>query len=253
VSFGSVTVGSTNSQTMRISNLGTATLNLSQHLLAGTAFNLSGLSLPSSVSPGGAASFTVGFAPASAGSFLGSLTLVNNSPNSPVVLAFSGTGIASTPQLSVSPTSVSKDTLLGSGFTLSGLALPVTLSAGQSTSFNVAFAPTTAASYSATVTVTSNAVNSLTTISLAGWGTAPVTHSVTLRRTPSSSTFVGFNIYRGTVPGGPYTQINSALVSTPTYTDTNVTSGQTYYYVATQLNASGDQSAYSNETTAVIP
>ena len=36
------------------------------------------------------------------------------------------------------------------------------------------------------------------------------------------------------------------------YTDTNVTAGQTYYYVATAVEGSSE-SAYSNQATAVIP
>jgi hypothetical protein len=279
-SFGSAVVGSNNTQTFKISNPGTATLNLSQALLTGTGFSLSGLTAPLSVPAGGAASFTVNFKPGSAANFSGSLTLLNNSPNSSVVLAFSGTGIASAPQISVSPASVnfgtmsagtsttqtvtltnagnaslslSQDNLVGSGFTLSGLALPVTLSSGQSTSFSVGFAPTTTGSYSATVNVISNAVNSPTAVSLTGSGAASGSHSVTLSWTPSASAYVGFDVFRGTVSGGPYTQINTAMVPTPTYTDTTVAAGQTYYYVATQLNSSGVQSGYSNETVAVIP
>jgi hypothetical protein len=279
-SFGSVTVGSNNSQTFKISNPGTAALNLSQALLAGTGFSYSGMTAPLSVAPGGSASFTVSFAPNSATNFSGNLTLMNNSPNSPYVLSFSGTGIASTPQLSVSPTSlnfgslttgtsatqtvtlkntgnanlsISQDSMSGSGFTLSGMALPVTLSAGQSASFSVAFAPTASSSYSGTVTVTSNAVNSPTTITLAGSGAAPVTHAANLSWTPSSSTFAGFDVYRSNVSGGPYSKINPTMVSSTSFSDTNVVVGQTYYYVATEFDSSGNQSAYSNETSALIP
>jgi fibronectin type 3 domain-containing protein len=96
-------------------------------------------------------------------------------------------------------------------------------------------------------------VNSPTAVSLTGSGAASGSHSVTLSWTPSASAYVGFDVFRGTVSGGPYTQINTAMVPTPTYTDTTVAAGQTYYYVATQLNSSGVQSGYSNETVAVIP
>jgi len=45
--------------------------------------------------------------------------------------------------------------------------------------------------------------------------------------------------------------INSSL--TPSFTDTTVTSGQTYYYVVTEIDTSGDQSIYSDQASAVIP
>jgi fibronectin type 3 domain-containing protein len=37
------------------------------------------------------------------------------------------------------------------------------------------------------------------------------------------------------------------------YTDTTVQSGITYYYVATAVNSSGDESAYSTQATANVP
>jgi hypothetical protein len=53
--------------------------------------------------------------------------------------------------------------------------------------------------------VTSTATNSPLTISLTGSGDAPVSHSVVLNWSPSSSTFAGFNVYRSSVSGSPYT------------------------------------------------
>ena len=64
---------------------------------------------------------------------------------------------------------------------------------------------------------------------------------------------VGYNIYRGTVAGGPYSMINSSLDGTTAYTDNTVVSGQTYYYVATAVDGSSNESGYSNQAQAVIP
>jgi fibronectin type 3 domain-containing protein len=94
----------------------------------------------------------------------------------------------------------------------------------------------TSASASATVTVS-----------------APIQHTVTLTWTASTSTVSGYNIYRGTVSGGPYTMINSALEAATSYVDNTVESGQTYYYVVTAVNSGDEQSAYSNQTEVVIP
>jgi len=37
------------------------------------------------------------------------------------------------------------------------------------------------------------------------------------------------------------------------FTDSNVQTGQTYYYVATAVDASGNESVYSNEVPAIVP
>jgi fibronectin type 3 domain-containing protein len=47
--------------------------------------------------------------------------------------------------------------------------------------------------------------------------------------------------------------INSSLNSTTAYTDSTVVSGQTYYYVATTVDGSSNESGYSNQAQAVIP
>ena len=280
ISFGSVTVGVTNTQTITIRNAGTATLNVSQASLTGTGFSSSGLVLPLSVPAGGSSSFNIGFAPASAGTFSGSITFISNTPNSPLVVPISGTGVASSLQLSASPASlsfgslttgtsaaqsvtisntgnssvsISQVTASGAGFGTSGIALPLSLAAGQSTSFNVTFAPASTGNLPGSVTVVSNATNSPLVVALSGTGAAPVSHTVSLTWTPSSSTYSGFNIYRGTTSGGPYTRVDTSTISTTSYVDSNVSSGQTYYYVATELDSTGTESSYSSQVTATIP
>ena len=59
-------------------------------------------------------------------------------------------------------------------------------------------------------------------------------------------------MYRGNVSGGPYSLLTSGVSST-SYTDTNVQSGSTYYYVTTAVDSSGIESAYSAAAQAVIP
>jgi hypothetical protein len=78
-------------------------------------------------------------------------------------------------------------------------------------------------------------------------------HSVSLSWAASSSQgIIGYNIYRGTVSGGPYVKVNSALVAATDYSDATVQSKQTYYYVTTAVNTASE-SAYSNQAQAVIP
>lgn len=78
-------------------------------------------------------------------------------------------------------------------------------------------------------------------------------HSAALSWTASTSTVSGYNVYRGTVNGGPYTLINLSLVTGPSYTDTTVLSGVTYYYVTTAVDSSSLESVLSNQVTAIIP
>jgi fibronectin type 3 domain-containing protein len=81
-----------------------------------------------------------------------------------------------------------------------------------------------------------------------------VHHRITLNWTASTSSGTGcctYRIYRGTITGGPYSQIASGLNMT-TWDDTTPTNGATYYYVATAVNTAGAESARSNEASATV-
>ncbi|OLS18880.1 MAG: Amylopullulanase precursor [Candidatus Heimdallarchaeota archaeon LC_3] len=58
------------------------------------------------------------------------------------------------------------------------------------------------------------------------------------------SAILGYNVYRGTVSGGPYTNI--ATVTILSYVDNSVTNGITFHYVITAFNVKGE-SVSSNE------
>jgi hypothetical protein len=57
----------------------------------------------------------------------------------------------------------------------------------------------------------------------------------------------GYNVYRSTTSGGPYTKVASTTVNN--YTDTGLTNGITYYYVVTAFDSSTNESTYSNEAS----
>ena len=81
----------------------------------------------------------------------------------------------------------------------------------------------------------------------------PVQHSATLSWTASTTPGVtAYNVYRGTASGGPYTMVNTTPQASTTYVDLTVQAGQTYYYVVTAVNGSGE-SVYSNQVTATLP
>jgi fibronectin type 3 domain-containing protein len=83
-------------------------------------------------------------------------------------------------------------------------------------------------------------------------GTAPPQHTVDLTWN-SVSVGVGYNVYRGGQPTGPYTKLNSAIGASTAYTDNAVQAGQTYYYVTTTIDSSGAESVYSSAVQAVVP
>ena len=129
--------------------------------------------------------------------------------------------------------------------------LPYPIAAGRSVPFTLTFSPQMSGSASAISSFTSNASNSAAE-TLAGTGAAPPQHSVDLSWN-DTSTVMGYNVYRGSQSGGPYTKINSALDASATYTDNSVQAGQIYYYVTTAVDSSGAESGYSNQIQASVP
>jgi hypothetical protein len=68
----------------------------------------------------------------------------------------------------------------------------------------------------------------------------------------TSSNLAGYNIYRSTTSGGTYTRLNSSLITGTTFTDGTSQPGQTYYYVGTAVDTSGNESAYSSPPIQAI-
>jgi hypothetical protein len=82
---------------------------------------------------------------------------------------------------------------------------------------------------------------------------SPGAHSVQLNWSPSTSTVSGYNVYRSTVSGSGFVKLNPSLVASLSFSDSNVTSGTVYFYVATAVDSGGDESANSNQVSANIP
>jgi Abnormal spindle-like microcephaly-assoc'd, ASPM-SPD-2-Hydin/Protein of unknown function (DUF1573) len=198
LSFGTIQVGTNRSLSGTVTNTGGSTVTISSAAISGTGFTLSGIATPITLAAGQGATFSVKFAPTSAGSASGNVTITSNASNPTLTIPLSGTG-ATAGALGSNPTSLSFGTIQvgsnqslsetvtntggssvtissaaisGTGFTLSGIATPVTLTAGQGATFAVKFAPTAAGSASGSVTITSNASNPTLTIPLSGTGSA---------------------------------------------------------------------------------
>jgi len=286
IDFGTVPVGSTQTQTVVSTNSGLGQLSIWQITISGSGFQMSGLTWPVVLQPNQSLSFEVTFTPQASGPVAGALSVatVAESPTTGrntyayITVPLAGTG-SSPGQLNISPASlnfgtvvdgtssslpttltatgssvtVSAATISNSRFSLSELTLPVTIAAGQSVTFNAVFIPQIVGIDSGTISFTSTATNSPTVLSLTGVGAPAPTYSVSLSWDSSTSPVVGYNVYRGTISGGPYTKINSAVDASTVYTDKSVQDGQTYYYVTTAVAGDGNESSYSNQTQAVIP
>ncbi|MGD0401718.1 MAG: choice-of-anchor D domain-containing protein [Candidatus Acidiferrales bacterium] len=278
--FGNVSTGTSNSQTISLTNNGTASLVISNATVTGNGFSITGLSAPITIPAGSNTTFNAVFAPGTAGAVTGSISLMSNAPNSTLTIALSGSGLAGTqllafsaPSLSFGSVNVGSDTDLSSSltntgnssvtisavnatgavFTVSGVSAGETLAPGQSVPVTVQFAPTAAGAVSGSVTLLSNATNSAA-MSLSGTGAQQSTHTAALTWMDSATTVAGYNVYRSTTTGGPYTsKLTASPVTSTQFTDSGLQSGQTYYYVVTAVGSDGVESVNSNQATALIP
>ncbi|GAC1683498.1 MAG: hypothetical protein PVS2B2_22610 [Candidatus Acidiferrum sp.] len=280
VAFGSVVNGDSNSQSVRINNTGNSSVTISQANVTGSGFSISGLALPVVIMAGQSSNFNLVFTPGAVGSVTGSITLQSDASNSTDTLALSGTGVTAVRTLSVSPSSlnfgsvnvgsissqaltltntgnsnvtISQITASAGPFSMTGAAAPLVLSPSQTTIITVNFNPTVVGTSSGSVAVVSDANGSPASIALSGSGALPSTHTVLLSWDASTSAVSGYFLYRSTTNGSGYSKLNPSFVPSLTFTDATLQSNQTYYYVATAVDANGIESGYSNQVQVVIP
>jgi len=275
LSFGSVTVGTKQTLSETVTNIGGSSITVSQVGTSGTGFSVSGIAAPLILAAGQSATFNVSFAAVSAGDVTGNVTITSTATDPTLNVPLSGTGVTAVGQLTVSPTTLglgnvvagssgtASGSLTASGasvtvtaastnnsvFSVGGLSLPATIQAGKSASFTVTFSPQVAGAVSALLTFTSGAQPGTTTETLTGTGTSAPTHSVNLSWNASTSSGIsGYNIYRAVFKTscGSYAKINSALNTSTLYTDNSVIDGTSYCYASTAVNTSNEESGYSN-------
>jgi Abnormal spindle-like microcephaly-assoc'd, ASPM-SPD-2-Hydin len=287
VSFSAVMVGNNQSQPATLTNSGGSTLQVTQVTATGTGFSVSGLSFPVTLASGQSQGFTVIFTPKSPGVVTGHLAIANTGSTPTVNVALSGAS-QTAGILSPSPSSLNfgsvqvgsnqvlPETLTntggstvtitlvnptGAGFTVSGLNLPLVLTAGQGQSFNVTFTPATTGSSSGNLAIISDASNSPVNVALSGTGLAPGA----LTPNPSSLSFgnvqVGNNQQLNetiTNTGGVNVSVSQATISGTGFSMTAwaplvLTPGQHYTFPVTftpasSANYSGNVSIVSNAT-----
>ncbi len=279
IKFDQVQVSRRKSVLETLANRGQSALTISRVVALGAGFSFSGINPPLTLSPGQSVSFVVSYAPTLTGVSTGSLTIDSNASNRRLSLmllgsAFSpgqlrvssramnfGNVVVGTSQKQVEtlfavggPVTVSSVNTNNAEFAVGGISLPKTIPSGGTASVILTFSPHSPGTSTGMLGLVSSADNSLAKVPIAGTGTSPLQHSVILGWDPSpSDSVVGYNIYRSTQSGGPYSRINSDINTSNTETDDNVVGGQTYYYVVTTLTSDSGESTYSNEARAVVP
>jgi hypothetical protein len=274
LSFGQVAVGASSTLPVVLTNTRSWKVQLTGWQMTGSGFSVSGPALPMTLSGGQSITLNLTYAPQSAGTSGGSVFV--NGPNlnvplngtgtntvagqltiSPAVLNFGAVTVGTTGTQSITMSAagasvtVSSDASSSSQFVLNGASLPFTIPAGQSLSFNVAFTPKSSGTSSGSLTFTSNASSAQTAESLTGSGTEPQ-YNVNLYWNASTNVS-GYNVYRSASSNGTFAKINSSLDPTTAFTDSSVVSGTTYYYQATAVNSSGQESVPSSPVVASIP
>jgi len=193
-SFGSVQIGTQQSQTETLKNTGGESLTISQATVSGAGYSYSGLTLPLTLASNQSTTFGVVFAPTAAGASSGKLSITTSGSSTSLDIALSGTGV--TPAtLTATPASltfsnvtvgqnqsqtetvkntggvsatISQATVAGTGFSVSGISTPLTLAPGQSASFSVTFTPQSAGNFTGSVAIASNASNPTLSVTLSG-------------------------------------------------------------------------------------
>jgi fibronectin type 3 domain-containing protein len=84
---------------------------------------------------------------------------------------------------------------------------------------------------------------------------APGDHKATLTWNAVSSAygFTAYKVFRASAPTGPYTEVASVATSTPSYADTSVANGATYYYQVATFGPYGADGTRSSTASAVLP
>jgi hypothetical protein len=283
INFTAAVVGVQTSQTLKLTNDGGSALTVTGVVASGTGLSVSGFSGSTLLSPGTSSNLTVLLTPKAAGAFTGSVAIMTSTASVGASLPVTAEATTANKALTAGPTSVSfgtvasgkaasktltltntgnaevnvtKVTVSGVGFTMTGWSSPVKLESTQSLTLDVMFDSTATGNHTGTLTVASTASASITVpLSGAIGPEAPdAQHSVGLSWDASTSPSIsGYNVYRGGSQSGPFTRLNGSLVSGLAYTDGTVASGDTYYYVTTAVDAHGDESPHSNWAKAVIP
>ena len=246
INFGKISLGTTSDRTEVLTNSGISNIDISQANVTGSGFRVSGLSTPLTLPAGQKLSFTVSFLAQLAGTSSGALSIISDAANSTLNLALSATGVSagridanlskyqlwqvqvgntvSKPETltntGTSDVTISQAGVSSPGFSISGLVPPITLTPGQSYTFQTAFAPSATGSVNGAISVASNASNATVNIPLSGAATARGLLTLSWASLDFGSVVVGQNKSMSATLGasGSRVTVSSATASTPEFT-----------------------------------
>lgn len=279
--FSSVPVGTSYTQSIALSNTGGSSTTISSFTVSGSTFTVKGLTVPQTIAAGGTTTFQVAFSPTQSAQYTGAVNLTLSTSQKALAVPLEGTGATGTRVITITPTTlnfgsinvgaqttakvqlanqgnstvtVSQVTLAGTGFSANGVTSGLQIGAGQSATLTVEFSPTAAGAKTGTVTITSNASTPTTTISLSGSGVAASSHTVQLSwLASSSSSVVGYNVYRASGSSASFAKLNSTAISGLVYADSTVQAGQTYSYEVTTVASNGVESTPCKAVSTTVP
>ena len=283
VDFKNVVIGQKNTQTLQLTNRSNAPMQIQNVLVTGAGFGVVTPPLPINLAPGANERFTVAFSPGNTGAAAGVLEIQSNGSQE-TILSLAGSGETPKSQLSIQPSSVDfgkidpadggTETVTISNTGNQNVKINQVLSSGanfevadapshlellpqQQVALVVRFNPTAEGSASGTLQVlTADGTPAVSSSLRAESITTTVTrssHSVNLKWLASSSSVLGYYVYRGKSSTGPYTRISASVISAQSFIDATVASATTYHYVVTAVDKNLRESIYSHDFSASIP
>jgi len=171
LTFPNVSVGQLATQVATLTNTGSKSVSITQLSVSSNEFTATGIATPLTLGPGQSTQFKVSFKSSTAGTISGTLSAMTSRGGGSTKVKLNGNAGKTSSQLSLSTTSlkygnvlvhgsstqavtlknsgssdvnISQLSVSGAGFSVSGVAVPFTLPAGQSAALQATFAPAAA-------------------------------------------------------------------------------------------------------------
>ena len=284
VLFDTLLLGASQTVAIKLQNNSSSPVTLVNADLTGAGFSISGLVFPVIIPAGQTSGFNFTFSPTIAGTVNGAvsfttdpasaafsvtasavgtapqsaLTIVNPLlPNDPTFFDFGMVLLGTNAQRQAVVTASGTASVVISGLTLpstvtvSGLAVGDTLTPNKPVTCTLTYTPSAAGQFSDVGIVLSNATNPSASILLSA--TAITTHTVDINWDASTSSVVGYNIYRSDQSAGPYSKLTVTPATCTSFSDQTALGGHTYFYAVTAVAADGTESDPTAAVSASVP
>jgi hypothetical protein len=251
----SAKVGTASSQMVSVTNIGTTDVGVTQAIVTGTGFSVSGLATPLTLSAGQTKSFTVKFSATTAGSVNGSLTVFTDAHHRPVLLSLHGSAATTSPNVaSVAVTPVTATPAPGARVqftaavqgTTTNDAVMWTASMGTITTTGVYTAPPRASTGTVTATSVADPTKSASAVvTVAPVSTPTPTPSPTPTPNPTVTSVTVAPVTNSTTAGG-------TLSFTATVAGSTTNKAVTWHASSGSITSAGVFTAPSTAGTSVV-